>query len=101
MARGDIDGYAAFDSTVYHGGRGNVKDCAGMTFDRLYVLERDGTNRRGAALWKCECSCGTIVRKVLGNRMREGYIRSCGCFRVETSREWGLQRGKNGKKDAK
>ena len=101
MARGDIDGYIAFDGISYKGGRGNFKDCTGMTFDRLYVLRREGANSRGAALWECECACGKIVHRVLGNRMREGYIRSCGCLRVEISRELGLRGRQHGGKTAK
>jgi hypothetical protein len=54
----------------------------GQVFDRLTVLGRNGSNKRGTALWLCRCSCGreTTVNTV---DLRSGNTRSCGCLQAE------------------
>lgn len=65
-----------------------VKDMTGMQFGRLTVIARAENNKRGQAMWLCKCSCGgeKIVR---GGHLRNGLIRSCGCYQRECERESG------------
>lgn len=59
----------------------NFQDLTGRHFTRLIVLrlERsDGNN----VYWLCRCDCGQ-ERIVLGNNLRRGLSKSCGCYRDE------------------
>ena len=67
-------------------------DLTGRRFGRLTVLRRSGTYhyKRGGSdhtcpLWLCRCDCGAEA-EILGNNLRAGRSRSCGCLRSETSR---------------
>ena len=67
-------------------------DITGQRFGRLTVLERAGSYKTSSdfpttlALWCCRCDCGeTIV--VLGQNLRRGQTRSCGCLRKDLLRE--------------
>lgn len=60
-----------------------MKDMKGMRFERLVVVERAGT-RYEQAVWLCVCDCKTEV-KVLGQSLREGRTKSCGCLRAEVN----------------
>ena len=55
------------------------KELKGKVFTRLKVLERIGSNKRGSALWLCECRCGNKVRVPSGSLL-SGNTRSCGCL---------------------
>ena len=68
-------------------------DLKGQRFGRLTVIERSGTYRHytdyweeGAmstqAIWRCVCDCGEET-EVLGNNLRAGRTKSCGCLRRE------------------
>lgn len=63
-----------------------VIDLTGEKFGEWTVLERSGSDKRGQALWKCQCSCGTI-RNIVGSSLRKGSSKSCGCKKIERSRE--------------
>lgn len=54
----------------------------GQVFERLTVRRREGSSKRGQALWCCECVCGgsVIVPTV---DLRSGNTRSCGCMQAE------------------
>lgn len=54
-------------------------DLTGQKFGKLTVIERAGSTSHGAAKWRCVCECGneTIV---IGDSLRKGDTRSCGCF---------------------
>lgn len=56
-----------------------VRDLVGLVFGLLTVEVREGVNRHGAALWRCQCACGgrTIV---VAADLRRGNTRSCGCL---------------------
>lgn len=70
-------------------------DLTGQRFGRLFVIQRDGStvNRDGQhrPTWLCQCDCGNTAI-VLGHNLRGGKTRSCGCLRIEKSRENGLAR---------
>lgn len=58
-------------------------DMVGLVFGRLVVLEQEGNQKTGGAMWRCRCTCGTEV-VVYGRSLRTGNSRSCGCARRET-----------------
>lgn len=55
-----------------------VKDIAGLKFGQLTVIEFSHV-KRGAAYWKCACSCGG-TSMAQGGALRAGGIKSCGCM---------------------
>lgn len=63
-----------------------AKDLTGLKFGRLTVIERTGTAKNGAALWRCVCQCGkdTIAN---ASHLTGGFIQSCGCLKSEAGRE--------------
>jgi hypothetical protein len=54
-------------------------DLTSKRFERLLVLKRHGSDRRGQAKWLCRCDCGK-ERVVLGSNLTNGQTRSCGCL---------------------
>lgn len=59
-----------------------TNDLTGKTFDRLTVIERKGIDKRGYALWLCECDCGNSYI-TSGKNLTSGHTRSCGCLQKE------------------
>lgn len=56
-----------------------VKDITGQRFGKLVVIEQDfGAHPRKGAYWRCKCDCGK-ESVVLGNRLRNGNTKTCGC----------------------
>jgi hypothetical protein len=61
-------------------------DITGQRFGRLVAIEDSGRSPWGNILWKCRCDCGhemVTSEKTLQN----GMTRSCGCLRLEKSRQ--------------
>jgi len=56
-------------------------DLTGQRFARLTVLRR-GVTRGPRVHWHCRCDCG-VEKDVSGVDMRQGKVKSCGCWRVE------------------
>jgi hypothetical protein len=56
-------------------------DLTGQRFFRLTVVSFAGVNRRGQALWRVRCDCGT-ERSVRGDNLRNGTTGSCGCWKA-------------------
>lgn len=64
-----------------------LKDITGQRFGRLLVVSRAGSTVRGKhAVWLCRCDCGG-QREVTSSNLRRGLVTSCGCRRVEVSRD--------------
>lgn len=61
---------------------GKFIDLTGQDFGRLKVLSRDKSIKRNEAFWTCKCDCGNVV-SVRGSYLRNGTIKSCGCFQKE------------------
>lgn len=66
-------------------------DITGKRFGRLTVVRRAGSyaSADGSGLsvtWLCHCDCGKDVI-VIGNNLKSGHTKSCGCIRTEKSRE--------------
>lgn len=56
----------------------NALDLAGKSINGIKIIERDGVNERGLAMWLCECKCGERFR-ANATLLRRGDIVSCGC----------------------
>ena len=76
-----------------------LHDLTGQRFGRLLVLRphpervRYGKDKRAvAALWHCVCVCGE-ERLVLGNNLRQGFSRSCGCLIRDITTERNTRHG--------
>lgn len=71
-------------------------DLTGRRFERLTVLNQteDYVSPKGSRLarWTCRCDCGNLV-DVLGNSLKNGRTKSCGCLNNEV-RELNLKRDK-------
>ncbi len=66
-----------------------VKSEKGARYGRLLVLERAGSDKHYNAQWLCLCDCGN--RKIiLGQSLRRGLTRSCGCLDVENKTTHGM-----------
>ena len=59
-----------------------LKDITGRRFGRLVVKGRADGNGRPA--WQCQCGCEKQC-VVVGEDLRRGKTRSCGCLRAEAS----------------
>lgn len=57
----------------------NVKDMSNYENENIKVLERDGSDNQGVALWKCICKhCGNSFT-TRGSSIRNYDTKSCGC----------------------
>lgn len=61
---------------------GNLLDISGHVFGRLTAVERV-SNKGSAVQWFCRCECGES-RVVSTTSLRNGYVQSCGCRRLES-----------------
>ena len=63
-----------------------ARDISAQTFGRLTAIARISDKAKKRVLWLCVCDCGTehVVR---ADHLYAGLIRSCGCLRIESSRE--------------
>ena len=63
-------------------------DMVGRRYGRLTVTAPAGSKfvgRRAKAAWWAKCDCGKTVC-VVGAKLREGWVTSCGCLHAETIR---------------
>lgn len=68
------------------------KDLAGQRFHQLTAVGPAAEGpRNGYILWICRCDCGNTV-KVQSGHLRSGNTKSCGCRRVEKTREQGRKK---------
>ena len=58
-------------------------DMSGRRYGRL-VVESHSHYMNGSHMWKCLCDCGN-VKVCRGSSLRYGYIRSCGCLKIEAT----------------
>jgi hypothetical protein len=61
-----------------------LKDITGERFGRLVV--KGSAEGNGRPAWHCHCDCGKHC-VVVGEDLRSGKTRSCGCLRAEASRK--------------
>lgn len=65
----------------------NFIDLTGQIFGRLRVIERAENNSGGQAMWKCVCLNDENTVIVMGNNLRRGLTKSCGCLMREIASE--------------
>lgn len=75
----------------------NFKDMTGQRFGRLTVKEYSHIGNGGKAYWLCVCDCGNETT-VSGDKLRQGWTKSCGCLQRE---HLGDYRRTHGKTDTK
>ena len=72
-------------------------DLTGKTFGRLTVIERvdrpEGSKSKKIC-WLCECECGNN-KVVVGDHLRSGNTRSCGCLLSEVASKTHTKHGHN------
>lgn len=59
------------------------RNLVGMTFGRLTVTAKAESNKHGAAMWRCACSCGR-EHVAMGSLLQRGEVKSCGCLKGST-----------------
>lgn len=64
----------------------HLADLTGRKFGRLTVVSRANPDKRGLARWNCDCDCGN-KKVIIGNLLRSGETRSCGCLHRERTSE--------------
>lgn len=57
-------------------------DITGQRFGRLTVLSEHPKRYRTSVQWVCRCDCGSETI-VVGNKLRNGHTKSCGCLQKE------------------
>jgi hypothetical protein len=70
-------------------------DLTGHVYGRLTVISRELNSPVGKTRWLCKCSCGTET-VVVGNHMRTGNTKSCGCYHREHAGRLGARNVKHG-----
>lgn len=64
----------------------NFKDLMSQRFHYLTVLGFGGTRRNKVSDWFCKCDCGKVT-KVRAGDLKSGRVKSCGCFRIDRTKE--------------
>jgi hypothetical protein len=65
----------------------SFRDLTGRQFGRLQVVAKtDKRNSNGNVMWLCHCDCGNDCL-VSSRDLTNGATQSCGCLRIERSRE--------------
>lgn len=54
----------------------------GLKFGKWLVINEAGINKSGHVIWNCKCDCGT-EKTVIGNQLKSGWSKSCGCLSRE------------------
>lgn len=61
-------------------------DLTKQKFEKLTVVKEAGRYKNGDILWECLCKCGN-KKVVSGYNLRNKIIKSCGCFKIERTKE--------------
>lgn len=67
----------------------NFKNMKGKKFGRLTVIDFDHAFN-GRSKWKCSCDCNGNIKSYLGESLRSGNTKSCGCIVHDFSMEHGV-----------
>jgi hypothetical protein len=74
---------------------GNLINILGNTYGRLTVLQEVKERTLGRQVkWVCKCTCGNMCI-VLGNKLKMGLTKSCGCLALELSKDKNTTHGQN------
>ena len=73
---------------------GKRLDLTRQRFGRLTVVKYTGRSKNSHVMWFCKCDCGneTVVRD---DSLKSGNTKSCGCLRLDRTREANTTHGKN------
>lgn len=63
----------------------SVIDLTGCRFGHLVVVDFAGI-RNHQSYWRCVCDCG-MHKTVMGRKLRDGLVKSCGCARITAIKE--------------
>lgn len=63
-------------------------DLTGKRFGRLEVIKQGEKTKAGNIRWICKCDCGNETA-VLGENLRYGHTKSCGCLHSEVTTKHG------------
>ena len=66
--------------------RGKREDLTGGKYGHLLVLRRV-ENRKNEPFYLCQCDCGSPPKQIMGKRLRNGYVLSCGCAQFIEKRD--------------
>lgn len=61
----------------------------GQRFGRLVVIAESENRQCGNVCWVCKCDCGNITPPIIGNSLKRGNTRSCGCLYIEAHTKHG------------
>ncbi len=64
------------------GGKSCKARLLGQVFGRLRVVSQEGSDKHGATLWRCICTCGNEKVARRGD-LKRGLVKSCGCLLAE------------------
>lgn len=73
-----------------------LENLVGKRFGRLVVVSEGSRSNTGKRRWNCQCDCGNHIDNVLGDSLKRGRTKSCGCFRKEVAFENGRSTVKHG-----
>lgn len=70
-------------------------DLTGQRFGSLTVIGRapDMPGKHPRVMWFCKCDCGSPLKAIRGQHLRNGKIISCGCVGARHSREAKIKHG--------
>lgn len=72
-----------------------IIDISGKRFGSLVALSMNGRDKHNKILWLCKCDCGKEL-DVVGNKLRNGNTKSCGCSRASALQKARKARKNNG-----
>lgn len=58
----------------------------GKKFDRLTVIKQAASLYGRRSRWICRCRCGNL-KVALGQNLKSGKVKSCGCLKAEKSKK--------------
>ena len=67
-------------------GTQNAKNLTGLRFGKLVAVRPTELRKGTFVVWECLCDCGK-THYVTSVNLLHGYVRSCGCLKVEQIRE--------------
>lgn len=74
-----------------------VLDLKDKKFNRLLVIDRAENTKAGKSRWICLCDCGNKTT-VVGSQLKDGRIKSCGCYNRDLLMERNIKHGLEGKR---
>lgn len=73
-----------------------MADLSGQRFGRLTVIEKAGKSKDRHIVWRCRCDCGNEAI-VQSNALLLGKTKSCGCLKIDKTKESRTTHGKSDK----